>query len=150
MERPKAFRDLEASIADLNYLSLSLSYINEHENEFMDYLHRVKNLEKNQVFEEFIRVIGYISSTVNIRLRSSVEEYVKSKGYTNKILEQWVQKTPEYKIEYFPDSEKIGNVPQTVTFINTRSNNLFHGRSKFKRADMFESGLSGLPKEEHG
>ena len=44
----------------------------------------------------------------------------------------------------------LGNVPQTVTFINTRSNNLFHGRSKFKRADMFESGLSGLPKEEHG
>jgi len=107
MERSKVFRDLEASIADLNYLSLSLSYINEHENEFMDYLHRVKNLERNQVFEEFIRVIGYISSTQNIRLRSSVEEYAKSMGYTNKIFEKWVQKTPEYKIEYYPDSEKI-------------------------------------------
>ena len=107
MERSRAFRDFEASIADLNFLSLSLSYINEHENEFMDYLQRVKNLKKNQVVEEFIRMSGYISSTQNIRLRSSVEEYVKSKGYNNKILEQWIQKTPEYKIEYFPNSEKI-------------------------------------------
>jgi len=45
--------------------------------------------------------------------------------------------------------ETLGDVPQTMTFINTRSNNLLHDRSKFERPDMFESGLSGLPKEKH-
>ena len=36
-------------------------------------------------------------------------------------------------------AEKIGDVPQTMTFINIRFNNLLHGWSKFKRSDMFES-----------
>jgi len=33
----------------------------------------------------------------------------------------------------------LGDVPQTMTFINIRFNNLLHGWSKFKRSDMFES-----------
>jgi hypothetical protein len=34
---------------------------------------------------------------------------------------------------------KLGDVPQTMTFINIRFNNLLHGWSKFKRPDMFKS-----------
>ncbi|HUV02572.1 MAG TPA: hypothetical protein VMW67_03885, partial [Desulfobacteria bacterium] len=76
------------------------------------------------------------------------------KGRDDGIREQYYVISPEvfeFLVELCPqEALTLGNVPQTVTFINARSNNLLHGRSKFKRADMFESGLSGLPKEKHG